>query len=62
MEDLRSHFLKCNHCGWFGDEDEIEIVHEPKPDNWPKGKKWDVYHIDACPECEEVDFLINLTK
>jgi len=46
--------VKCNMCGWKGDEDDLEHI----PDGFSKAgdRMWQ----DACPTCKTDEYLMDV--
>ena len=56
-----SEAIRCNNCGWIGTEDDLELI-PLVPDNIDDADVIDVEVIDACPNCETDEYLMDLWK
>jgi NAD-dependent SIR2 family protein deacetylase len=46
--------VRCNQCGWQGDEEELVIAYNPTPN------KIDISSMEHCPNCNETECLMDL--
>ena len=54
-----SEAIRCNNCGWIGTEDDLELI-PLVPDDIDDTNVIDVEIIDACPNCETDEYLMDL--
>lgn len=46
--------VKCNQCGWSGEEEDLVMCSEPGSDAEP------VQHFTGCPQCKTDEALMDV--